>query len=128
MSSSPRYFTLEQANAVVNAIRPILAEIQEIRQAILARQPRIWPVVAKAAGNGGNKDASLAVVEFQRLDSLVRTIQGTGAILKDIDSGLVDFPALRQGREIYLCWRFGEDEIEFWHDIDTGLAGRQPLD
>jgi hypothetical protein len=80
VSDAPRYFTLEQANAVVQAIRPLLAEILEIRQTILAQQPQIWPVVAKAAGNGGNKDASLMVVEFQRLDALVREIYGTGAI------------------------------------------------
>lgn len=127
MSSSPRYFTLEQANAVIKAIRPILMEIQEIRQVILARQPQIWPVVAKAAGNGGSKDASLAAVEFQRLDHLVREIYATGAILKDINSGLVDFLALHQGREVYLCWKSGEDQIEFWHEIDAGFTGRQPL-
>ena len=91
MSSSPRYFTLEQANAVIKAIRPILVEIQEIRQVILARQPQIWPVVAKAAGNGGSKDASLAAGEFKRLARLVREIHGTGAIVKDSHRGLGEF-------------------------------------
>jgi hypothetical protein len=128
VSDAPRYFTLEQANAVVQAIRPLLAEILEIRQTILAQQPQIWPVVAKAAGNGGNKDASLMVVEFQRLDALVREIYGTEAIIKDINTGLIDFLALRQGHEVYLCWKYGEGEIGFWHEIDGGFSGRQPLD
>lgn len=127
MSDAERYFTLEQANAVVKAIRPMLVEIQEIRQAILARQPQVWPVVAKAAGNGGSKEASLAAVEFHRLDSLVREINATGAILKDINGGLVDFLARRQGREVYLCWKLGEEEIEYWHEIDAGYSGRQPI-
>ena len=104
MADAPRYFTLEQANAVVKAIRPMMAEILEIRRAILAQQPRVWPVIAKAAGNGGSREASQVAVEFQHLDGLVREIQATGAVLKDINEGLIDFLALYQGREIYMCW------------------------
>lgn len=127
MSSSPHYFTLEQANAVVKAIRPMLVEIMGIRQKILARQPQIWQVLAKAAGNGGSKAAGVVAAEFERLDSLVREIRGTGAIMKDLDTGLVDFPALRDQREVYLCWKFGEEQIEFWHEIEAGYAGRKRL-
>lgn len=127
MADSKRYFSLAQANAVVNAIRPLLAEVMEIRRAILARQPEIWPVVAKAAGNGGGIIASQLAQEFHRLDFLVREILRTGAEIKDLDQGLVDFRALREGREVYLCWRFGEGKIAFWHEIETGFAGRQPI-
>jgi hypothetical protein len=51
-----------------------------------------------------------------------------GCILKDINTGLVDFPTVRKGREVFLCWQHGEPEIAFWHDVDAGFAGRQPLD
>jgi hypothetical protein len=128
MSEKPRYFTFEQANAMVRMIRPMMAEILRLRQAILDRQPEVWPVVEKAAGNGGSREASLAAREFQRLDSLVREIQATGAVIKDINHGLVDFPALKEEREVYLCWKYGEEEIRFWHEIDTGFASRQPWD
>lgn len=128
MPSSPRRFTLAQANAMVKMIRPLLGEIMEIRQVILRRQPEVWPVVEKAAGNGGSRQASEAALEFARLDQLVREIQATGAVLKDINQGLVDFLTERRGQEVFLCWQYGEDGIEFWHGVDDGFAGRQPID
>lgn len=127
MSEAGRYFTLEQARAALEVIRPLVAEILEIRQSILDREPQVWPVVAKAAGNGGNKVASQVVQEFDRLDQAVRAILATGALLKDINIGLVDFLSLREDREIYLCWKYGEEDIRFWHEIDAGYAGRRPL-
>jgi hypothetical protein len=121
------YFTLEEANKAVDIVRPLMQEILEIRQVILSRQPEVWTVVEKAAGNGGSKSASMMVQEFERLDSLVRQIQSLGVEIKDINSGLVDFLSLRDGREVYLCWQFGEENIRFWHDLDAGFAGRQPI-
>lgn len=122
-----KYFTVEQANDALVLLRPIVAEILEIRQAILERQPEIWPSLQKAAGNGGGKVASQVALEFARLDELVRQIQASGVLLKDINMGLLDFPSLREGREVYLCWRYGEDSVQYWHDVDAGFAGRQLL-
>lgn len=127
MSEARRYFTLEQARAALDVIRPLLSEIMEIRQSILSREPEVWPVVAKAAGNGGSKVASQVAQEFGRLDQAVRAILATGAMLKDVNTGLVDFPALHEDREIYLCWKYGEETIRFWHEMDAGFSGRQPL-
>jgi len=127
VSEPPSYFTLEQAQAALAIIRPLLAEIMEIRQSILDREPEVWPVVEKAAGNGGNRVASQLAQEFERLDQAIRAILATGALLKDVNLGLVDFPALQDGREIYLCWKYGEETISFWHEINTGFSGRQPL-
>jgi len=127
VSEPQRYFTLDQAKAALDIIRPLVAEIMEIRQSILDREPEIWPVVAKAAGNGGSKAASQLTQEFGRLDQAIGAILATGALLKDINLGLVDFPALQGGREIYLCWKYGEETISFWHEIDAGFSGRQPL-
>lgn len=127
MNKSPRYFNRDEANAVVRMIRPLLAEIMEIRQVILVRQPEVWPVVEKATGNGGSRAASELAQEFSRLDQLVREIHATGAILKDINTGLVDFLTNRDGRDVYLCWKYGEEDIAFWHEIDGGFGGRSPL-
>jgi hypothetical protein len=123
----PRYFTLDEASATLVVIRPLLAEILEIRQAILEKQPEVWPVLAKAAGNGGSQAVNQVEREFHRLNQLVHRLQATGAVLKDLDLGLIDFPALRDGREVYLCWKIDEDRIRYWHDLDSGFAGRQPL-
>lgn len=127
MSDGTRYFTLEQARAALEIIRPLVGEILEIRQSILRRQPEVWPVLEKAAGNGGSKVASEIAQEFARLDRNVREILATGALLKDINVGLVDFPAWLDDREIYLCWRYGEEDIRFWHEVDGGFSGRRPI-
>ncbi len=122
------YFTLKEANTALELIRPLMEEIQLIRQDILKNQPQAWPVIEKAAGNGGSHAASMLAQSFERLDKLVHQILDTGAIVKDINTGLLDFPSLREGHEVYLCWRLGEARIEYWHEVDDGFAGRQPLD
>jgi hypothetical protein len=126
MDEPKRYFTLEQANAAVAAIRPILREMLEIRQRIIDLQPEVWPVIEKAVGNGGSLAASQATREFERINSLAHEIQAIGGVIKDLNSGLVDFPAMREGREVYLCWKYGEQQIEYWHEVDLGFSSRQP--
>jgi hypothetical protein len=124
----PKYFTLQQANEALNLIRPWMEEVQAIRRKILANQPEAWPAIEKSAGNGGNKALSKMVQDFEKLDALVHKIQDAGAQIKDINTGLLDFSALRDGHEVYLCWQYGEGEIAFWHEVDDGYAGRQPIE
>ena len=124
----PRYFTLSEANETLNTIRPLVNEIQAIRQKVLSSQPDIWSALEKSVGNGGNRSLSLLIEDFEQLDALVHSILELGVLIKDINTGLLDFPALREGREVYLCWQLGEGEIAFWHEVDSGYAGRQPID
>lgn len=124
----PRYFTLSEANETLNTIRPLVDEIQAIRQKVLSSQPEIWSALEKSVGNGGNRSLSLLIQDFEQLDALVHSILELGVLIKDINTGLLDFPALREGREVYLCWQLGEGEIAFWHEVDSGYAGRQPID
>ena len=124
----PRYFTLQEASQTLESIRPLMDELQEIRQAILKNQPEDWPAIEKSAGNGGNRALSNMVQEFEKLDALVHQIQDTGVLIKDINLGLLDFPALKEGREVYLCWQYGEGDIAFWHEVEAGFAGRQPIE
>lgn len=121
------YFTLDEANATLERLRPLVGQMLAIRQELLLIQPELEQVLPKVFGNGGGKVASQAVAYFERLEQLIRRIQEMGVELKDINSGLLDFPAVKDGREVYLCWRYGEEEIRFWHEIDAGFAGRQPL-
>lgn len=123
----PRYFSPEEANAMLEEIRPTVEEIMRIHRSIVERQPDAWPAIERAAGNGGNRAASELVPEFDRLRGLVQGLKEQGVIVKDMGVGLLDFPSLRDGREVYLCWRYGEDRIGFWHDLDAGFIGRQPL-
>ena len=124
----PKYFSLTEANDLLKVIRPLMDEVQAIRQKILAGQPEAWPAIERSAGNGGNKALSRMVQDFERFDALIHQILDTGALLKDINIGLLDFPALRDGHEVYLCWKHGEDNIAFWHEINAGFAGRQPIE
>lgn len=122
-----QYFTLQEANEALNIIRPLMDEVQLIRQKILENQPEAWPAIEKSAGNGGNRALSNLVQDFEKLDALVHQIQDTGAQIKDINTGLLDFSALKNGREVYLCWQHGEDDIQYWHEIEAGFAGRQSI-
>ena len=126
-AQSQQYFSLEQANSTLLFIRPRMTLIMELRQRLIEMRPDLWPVIQKAAGNGGSLIASSAGQDFEKLDRLVREIQGTGAIIKDLNIGLVDFLHERFGRVVYLCWKYDEPEIMFWHELDTGLAGRKPV-
>jgi hypothetical protein len=122
-----KYFSVEEANELVQIIRPLMIQLLELRKSIQEKQPESLAAVEKASGNGGNKAASKIALEFVTIESLVKAIQGTGAILKDLNNGLVDFLSLREGREVYLCWQYGEGEIQYWHEIESGYSGRQPL-
>ena len=124
----PQYFTLEEANRALKVIRPLMDEVQAIRQKILANQPEAWPAIEKSAGNGGNRALSDMIQDFENFDALIHQILDTGAQIKDINTGLVDFSALKDGREVYLCWQYGEEDIAFWHEVEAGFAGRQPIE
>ena len=122
-----RYFSVDEANSALDTIRPLMDELQGIRSRILAQQPEIWPALERAAGNGGNPALSRMIREFDRLNDIVHGILGTGAQIKDLSSGLLDFSAWRKDHEVLLCWKHGEREILFWHETEAGFAGRRPI-
>lgn len=122
------YFSPQEANDALIVIRPMLDEMMQIGEKIRAHQPELWEMVQKSAGNGGNPELSKLLKDFDRLDDLIHKIQDMGVYIKDLIIGLIDFPALRDGKEVYLCWQFGEGDITYWHEIETGFAGRQLID
>jgi hypothetical protein len=124
----PKYYTLKEANETLEIIRPMLKEMMAIGEKIRAKQPELWDLVQKSAGNGGNPELSRLLVEFDHLDTLLHQIQDMGIEVKDLMVGLIDFVALKDGREVYLCWKYGEGPIQFWHEIEAGFSGRQIID
>ncbi len=124
---APRYFTLEEANAALETIKPLIAEILSIRDKVLKQRPEIWPAIERSAGNGGNATLSRVAVDFERLDKLLHRVLDTGVQVKDLNVGLLDFPAMRGDQEVYLCWKHGEPDIRYWHEIEAGFAGRKPI-
>ncbi|HEV3479659.1 MAG TPA: DUF2203 domain-containing protein [Gaiellaceae bacterium] len=132
---APRYFTLAEANAALEELRPLAEEMVEHRRRLVEAQARRASLGAQAASNGGDltpSDFAAADEELDRaatrLAQCVERIQAAGVLVKDLDRGLLDFPALRGEEEILLCWHVGEDEIRFWHGVEEGFAGRKPLD
>ncbi len=129
----PRYFTVTEANEALPRLRQWLARLQAKRRRMAKVQAKLAELTAKAAADGNliEEEVHATQREAQRLtdelNEVIARINGPGCDLKDIDQGLVDFPALRQGREVYLCWRLGEEQVAFWHEVQAGFAGRQPL-
>jgi len=123
-----KYYTPREANEALTVVRPMLKELMQIGERIRVYQPEFWSVVQKSAGNGGNPALSKLLPDFDRLDALLHKILDMGIEVKDLTSGLIDFVALHDGREVYLCWKYDEDSIQFWHEIDAGFSGRQFID
>ena len=125
---SARFFTLDEANAVLPRLNELLDQAMQARRAIVEARPELWPVLKKSIGNGGSKRAGEMLPEFQRLEAAVGEIEKLGVHLKDTDLGLVDFlHRLPDGTEVYLCWRYGEQKVAYWHELHAGYAGRKRL-
>jgi hypothetical protein len=124
---SKRYFTVAEANDLLPTLRPLVAKMLAARQRIVDAQPELWPVLEKAANNGGSQKATAVLADFEQVQHSVKTIEKLGLELKDINTGLVDFLSQREGRDVYLCWRYNEPTVAHWHDLEAGFAGRQPL-
>lgn len=122
-----KYFTVEEANALLPRVRTLIEEMLTARQEAISRRPDLWPVLEKAAGNGGSRKAGELLQIFEQFENALRALHRLGCELKGVEQGLVDFPALMDGRKVYLCWKYDEPKVAFWHEVDAGFAGRQPL-
>ena len=130
-----RYFTLDEALALLPRLTPMLEALRARRQELRALEQRLASrYQQRVRGNGrvrGGDELAQVRAELEagitQLNEEVAALQALGVEVKDLDQGLIDFPHLREGREVYLCWRLGEPTIAWWHDLDTGFPGRQPL-
>jgi hypothetical protein len=129
-----RFFTPEEAAEALEQVRPIAEQMAEKARELTRVEERRRELLAPVAGNGGGVDPAAAAALGQRREQLagevgdcIRRIAELGAVVKDPAQGLLDFPTLRRGEEVCLCWRVGEAEIGFWHSLEDGFAGRRPL-
>ena len=130
-----RHFTPEEANEVLAEVRPVAEELVARRRAFAVATARRARLASRIAGNGGDFDPQEPRVLEEQLEqeaeAVVRCVERLellGVLVKDLDRGLVDFPALRSdGEEVLLCWQVGEDEVAHWHGVEEGFAGRKPL-
>lgn len=120
-----RSYTVEEADAMLPELRERLERIRTARQAML-REAEL--VREKVVEDGGGAHASRGYWEATgTLRTEIERLANEGILLRDPETGLVDFPAEREGARVYLCWRLGEDHVGHWHPLDTGFAGRRPL-
>lgn len=129
-----RHFTPEEANLELEHVRPLVEQLVAIRHEHVAALERQEELERKIRGNGGGippAELASATAEVdgiaRRLARLVDEITSHGAEVKDLDTGLIDFPALQHGKTVLLCWQLGEDDIAWWHHVEDGFAGRRPL-
>ena len=123
-----RIFTLTEAEGLLPRLRSLLKEISEAWNHIRELNPEIQKARDNAPFDGYSEFGVEYVESVSHLMFLIHQIKDMGVLLKDADKGLCDFPYLRQGRVVYLCWQLGEERIDYWHDIETGFGGREPLD
>jgi hypothetical protein len=129
---SDRLFTLDEALALLPVVRQLLSEIQAAKREMDERSAELNRLLSLTEGNG-HLAADVASTRQgvrmagARLESLIAELDGIGVQLKGIEQGLVDFPSEREGRTVLLCYLLGEDTIAWWHELDTGFPGRQPL-
>lgn len=127
-------FTLEEANAALTELRPIVERMVQHRRDLTAAQTRQVELVTRIAGNGGDMVPSdlhdLAETIQREADAIsdcAEQINQAGAQVKSLEEGLLDFPAKRGEEDVLLCWKLGEDEIRFWHGTDEGFSARKRL-
>ncbi len=120
-------FTVQEANALLPQVRALLQDMLDVRNRIVQGGASLESVLRHAAGNGGSKSSGEFVLLLQRFNVCLTTLQEFGCELKDLEQGLVDFPTYRDGQLVYLCWKRGEEQVSFWHDLESGFAGRKPI-
>jgi hypothetical protein len=123
-----RLYSVAEANALLPYIRSLVGMMLAAREQILLLQPELWPVIQAAVYNGGSKTASDVTRFILTIQDTIRSLRALNILVKDVNTGLIDFPALRDERLVYLCWQYDEPSVQFWHDVDSGFAGRQRID
>lgn len=133
MSGPIRLFTLEEAERTLPLVRRVASEVVELHAKWRGAVARYEALSGAGRSSEGETAPMQAAREeagrlAERIDRCLRELEGIGCLFKGFDAGLVDFYSLRNDRPVFLCWRLGEDRIEWWHEIETGFAGRQPID
>ena len=122
-----KHFTLEEARSLLPRLRQIFQDIHRRRDRIRDADDRLANAMRQTSADLGGRLVNGLLMDLLQLNGQLQRIQKMGVIVKDLDRGLLDFPSIRSGREVFLCWELDENDIEFWHDLDAGYAGRERL-
>ncbi len=122
-----RFFTVEEARQLLPSLKELMGQVMVISHRLEEYRDVVQQLADSASSNTGGPEGTAYLNIVISLQSCLTQLQETGCVLKSLQDGLVDFPHLKEGREIYLCWKYGEEDIRFWHEVDEGFAGRTPL-
>jgi len=122
-----RLFTVVEANQLVPKLKKLLRRLTSHRQQLVSLNPEIQRARDNSENNGGSYQGAQYLTQLVLFSECAQIIDGLGIIIKDLDVGLCDFPHMKDGRVVYLCWKLGEDEVSWWHEIESGFSGRRPL-
>lgn len=123
-----RVFSLFEANQLIPQLQSQLSTIQRAKSILIRTRDEVKKASAQAGHGGGTVVGAHYVQSLQDISANLQAIQEQGVLVKDIDLGLCDFPHVRNGRMVYLCWKLGEKEIRWWHEVTTGFKDRCPLE
>ena len=126
-SSDDRIFTLAEANALIPQLESSLSKVKNGRSILIHTKNEIKKACANAEFGGGSVAGPRYITALEDMHENLQAIQEIGVIVKDLDLGLCDFPFYLNGRIVYLCWKLGEDKIEWWHEVYTGFSERQTI-
>lgn len=121
-----RLYSVEEANALLDQLRPLLERVREAKEAI-ANDRSLAAVREKASQNGGGMPTGKVMEAARQLEHDLAQLAEWGVVLRDPAIGLVDFLHQREGKTVCLCWKLGEPRVEWWHPMETGIAGRAHL-
>jgi hypothetical protein len=130
---APKRFTRHEADELLPYLAPALFKLQGLKRKHDELQARLGVTAGKSRSNGHGVDQEAARARremeatAEQMGEILERVKEMGVELKDMDQGLIDFRTVREGRDVYLCWKLGEETVSFWHELDTGFAGRQPL-
>jgi hypothetical protein len=122
-----RYFTLEEANALLVELRPLMTSLLERRARVVRLSQEAGELLTDLFSDVGGSLTSAMTLDFMAIEKLLGKIQSYGCVVKDLNAGLLDFLTERDGREVYLCWRYNEPEIQYYHELHSGFNGRRPV-
>jgi hypothetical protein len=121
-----KHYTIEEARALLPQLRQWLGDLKRLSQRVSQLEKRIEHILA-GGGDAGGESVNELIRQLWALNGILKKFKQREIQLKDLERGLVDFPAMLGGREVFLCWEEDEDDIEYWHDLETGYAGREKL-
>jgi hypothetical protein len=122
-----RLFSVEEANALIPHLRVLLGKVQAEKHRMMELKPLLEKAQERHIYDWGSPRGPEYIGMIDAFQQAIRDIEELGVVVKDYELGLCDFPHKREGRVVFLCWKQDEEEVAWWHDLDAGFAGRQPL-